>query len=221
MRTNVMYVGLDVHKNSIDVAIAEAGGEIRHYGNLTGELKDLEKADPQSFAVRDPSFTLPMRLDPAATRSTVFSMIKAIRALWLPRLFLPRRPGDRIKCDRRDAMSLARLLRAGELTAVRVPDPDDEAMRDLVRAREDAKSVERRAKQRTAAFLLRHGHRYPGKTTWGRSYWRWLRERAMPHPGPSRSSSRNTWPRCRKPRPGSSGSWPRSVNFCPNGAGNR
>ena len=95
---------------------------------------------------------------------------------------IPRRPGDRIKCDRRDAMSLARLLRAGELTAVRVRDPDDEAMQDLVRAREDAKSVERRAKQRTAAFLLRHGHRYPGKTTWGRSYWRWLRERAMPHP---------------------------------------
>jgi transposase len=77
-------------------------------------------------------------------------------------------------------LNLARLLRAGELTPVKVPEPDDEAMRDLVRAREDAKSVERRAKQRTAAFLLRHGQRYPGKTTWGRGYWRWLRQISMP-----------------------------------------
>ncbi len=64
-------------------------------------------------------------------------------------------------------MSLARLFRAGELTSVTVPDADDEAMRDLTRAREDAVSVERRAKQRTAALLPRHGRRYPGKTTWG------------------------------------------------------
>jgi transposase len=78
--------------------------------------------------------------------------------------------------------SLARLLRAGELTAVWVPDPEDEAMRDLVRAREDAKRVERRAKQRLAAFLLRHGRRYPGKTAWGRGYQRWLSELAMDHP---------------------------------------
>lgn len=95
---------------------------------------------------------------------------------------IPRRPGDRLKNDRRDALSLARLLRAGELTPVRVPDPDDEALRDLVRAREDAKSVARRAKQRTGAFLLRHGRRYPGQTAWGRGHWHWLSQQVMEHP---------------------------------------
>src|SRR4030042_3968952 len=68
------------------------------------------------------------------------------------------------------------------LTSVKVPDADDEAMRDLPRAREDAKSGERRAKQRTAAFLLRHGHRFSGRTTWGRGYWRWLLGLSLEHP---------------------------------------
>jgi transposase len=107
---------------------------------------------------------------------------KGYECLVVAPALIPRRPGDRLKNDRRDALTLARLLRAGELTPVRVPNADDEAMRDLLRAREDAKSVERRAKQRTAAFLLRHGHRFPGKSTWGRGYWRWLRQLAMPYP---------------------------------------
>jgi transposase len=95
---------------------------------------------------------------------------------------IPRRPGDRIKCDRRDALTQTRLFRAGELTAIRVPDVDDEAMRDLTRAREDAISVEPRAKQRTATFLLRHGRRYPGKTTWSKAHWSWLLQQVMEHP---------------------------------------
>jgi transposase len=95
---------------------------------------------------------------------------------------IPRRPGDRLKNDRRDALALARLFRAGELTPVKVPDADDEAMRDLTRAREDAVSVERRAKQRTAALLLRHGRIYPGKTAWSRGHWRWLVQQVMDHP---------------------------------------
>jgi transposase len=81
-----------------------------------------------------------------------------------------------------DPLALARLFRSGELTSVKVPDEDDEAMRDLTRAREDAICVERRAKQRTAAFLLRHGRRYPGKTTWGRGHWHWLGQQVMNHP---------------------------------------
>jgi transposase len=181
MNNNVLYVGLDVHKNSIDVAIAEAGGEIRHYGAIGGELKDLEKVIRKLHS-KGSELHFGYEAGPCGYQVYRFLKDKGYSCLVAAPSLIPRRPGDRIKCDRRDALSLARLLRAGELTAVRVPDPDDEAMRDLVRAREDAKSVERRAKQRTAAFLLRHGHRYPGKTTWGRGYWRWLRERAMPHP---------------------------------------
>lgn len=181
MRSNVMYVGLDVHKNSIDVAIAEAGGEVRPYGSIGGELKDLEKVI-RKLGSKGSELRFAYEAGPCGYQVYRYLKDKGYPCLVAAPSLIPRRPGDRIKCDRRDALSLARLLRAGELTAVRVPDPDDEAMRDLVRAREDAKNVERRAKQRTAAFLLRHGHRYPGKSTWGRGYWRWLRERAMPHP---------------------------------------
>lgn len=77
---------------------------------------------------------------------------------------------------------LARLHRAGELTAVYVPFAEDEAMRDLTRAREDAKAVEKKAKQRILAFLLRHGHRYSGKSSWSRAHFRWISILKMPHP---------------------------------------
>jgi transposase len=87
---------------------------------------------------------------------------------------IPRKPGDRVKTDRRDSLTLARLLRAGELTAVWVPDETQEALRDLTRAREDAKHFQRMAKQRLTAFLLRHGKRYSGKQNWTKAHFRWL-----------------------------------------------
>ena len=77
---------------------------------------------------------------------------------------------------------LARLHRAGELAAVYVPCVEDEAMRDLTRTREDAKAMERHEKQRILAFLLRHGHSYPGKSPWSRAHFRWISLLKMPHP---------------------------------------
>jgi transposase len=87
---------------------------------------------------------------------------------------IPKRSGDRIKTDRRDSLALARLHRAGELRAIYVPDDTDEAMRDLVRAREDAVVVATQAKYRLKAFLLRQGRRYPGRAGWTIPYRRWL-----------------------------------------------
>ena len=95
---------------------------------------------------------------------------------------IPRQSGNRINNDRRDAQMLARLHRAGELTNIYVPALEDEAMRDLTRAREDAKSVERKAKQRVLAFLLRYVHRYGGKTPWSKAHFRWMSTRRFPHP---------------------------------------
>ncbi len=89
---------------------------------------------------------------------------------------IPRKSGDRVKTDRRDANTLTRLHRAGELTPVWVPDKEQEAMRDLTRAREDMKAMEGHAKQRLGAFLLRHGKQYPGKSKWTQAYFRWLEE---------------------------------------------
>jgi transposase len=88
--------------------------------------------------------------------------------------FIPMRPGDRVKTDRRDCVNLARLLRAGELTPVWVPDSAHEAMRDLVRARVAAVETLRRARQQLLGFLLRHGRVYSGKKTWTGAHWRWL-----------------------------------------------
>jgi transposase len=95
---------------------------------------------------------------------------------------IPKKAGDRIKNDRRDSVTLARLSRAGELTAVWVPDKEQEAVRDLSRAREDMKAMERHARQRLGAFLLRHGKRYPGKKAWTQAHFRWMEELTFEHP---------------------------------------
>jgi transposase len=95
---------------------------------------------------------------------------------------IPRKPGDRVKTNRRDAVTLARLLRAGELTSVWVPDEGHEALRDLVRARAAAVETLRVHKQQVAAFLLKHGRHFPRKTPWGARYMRWLQEQKFAHP---------------------------------------
>src|SRR6059058_3671683 len=94
----------------------------------------------------------------------------------------PKRSGDRVKTDRRDARKLARLLRAGELTPVYIPDARDEAIRDLCRARSDAVDDRRRSRHRLKGFLLRHGYRYQGKSSWSAAHERYLGELVLPHP---------------------------------------
>ena len=95
---------------------------------------------------------------------------------------IPKRAGDRVKTDRRDAIKLARLHRAGELMPIYVPDPEDEAIRDLVRARTDARRAQTCARQQLKAFLLRNGIRYQGKISWTPAHMRWLSDLALPHP---------------------------------------
>ncbi len=100
---------------------------------------------------------------------------------------IPQRPGDRVKTNRRDALSLAKRLRAGELTAVWVPDPHHEAMRDLTRARGAAVRELRVKRQQVSALLLRLGQPYPGKTTWGKTHLAWLA--GWPQAGSPRAAS--------------------------------
>jgi transposase len=87
---------------------------------------------------------------------------------------IPKRAGDRVKTDRRDGLRLAELARAGELRAIWIPDPGDEAIRDLARAREDAVNARTQVRQQFKGFLLRHDVRYAGKTSWSKTYYRWL-----------------------------------------------
>jgi transposase len=116
-----------------------------------------------------------------------FGIARRLRQLGVPCLvaapsLIPKQPGAPFKTDQRDARSLARLLRAGELTAVYVPEPTDEAIRDLCRARTDAVDDQRRCRQRLKSFLLRHGYRYQGKANWSQPHLRYLRELVLPHP---------------------------------------
>jgi transposase len=183
MKEHTIFVGLDVHKDSIDVAIAEGGGnrEVRHCGTVGGDLAALDKAI-RRLRSRGAVLRVVYEAGPCGYEIYRHLTREGIDCVVVAPSLVPKRSGDRVKTDRRDALTLARLHRAGELTAVYVPRQEDEAMRDLVRAREDAKEAERTAKQRLGAFLLRHGIRYTGKKAWTRPHRRWLSGLSFAHP---------------------------------------
>lgn len=174
MAKSITYIGLDVHKDTIAVALAEAGlrGDVREYGkilNTPAALKGLiAKLAPARRELRfcyeagPCGYGIHRQLTEAGHDCAVVA----------PSL-IPRKSGERIKTDRRDANNLAKLHRAGELTAVWVPDQAHEAMRDLVRARQAAVRTQRQARQQLSGFLLRHGHHYH-RPAWTQSHRRWL-----------------------------------------------
>jgi len=155
--------------------------EVRHYGKIGGTMDALDKTvrklrsngSPLRFVYEAGpcGYELYRHLTEQGFVCKVVAPSKT-----------PRKSGDRIKNDRRDAETLARLERAGELTAIYVPHEEDEAMRDLTRAREDAVKALRTARQQLGAFLLRYGKRYPGKASWTPAHRRWLSDIALAHP---------------------------------------
>jgi transposase len=170
----IIFVGLDVHKDTISVALAEEGqrGDVREYGRIAntpaGLNKLLDKLEGTGRTLRfcyeagPCGYGIQRQVTAAGHECVVVA----------PSL-IPRKPGERIKTDRRDASNLARLHRAGELTAVWVPDPAHEALRDLVRARLAAVRALRQARQQLSGFLLRHGRHYH-RPAWTLMHRRWL-----------------------------------------------
>jgi transposase len=173
MKNFTTFIGMDVHKDTIAVAIGERYGTPRYYGEIANTSEAITKlikkvvpkgsraafcyeAGPCGYGVYRHITDMGHRCDVVA-----------------PSL-IPKKAGDRVKTDRRDAVKLTRLYRAGELTAVWVPDQQQEAMRDLTRIREDMKSMERHARQRLSGFLLRNKKIYMGNNKWTQAHFRWL-----------------------------------------------
>lgn len=173
---NEIYVGLDVHKATIAVAIVRGlGQQAQFYGQIPNT--------PQAISA------LVRKLSPAGEVMNfcyeagpcgyeVYHQLMGMgqHCVVVAPSLIPKKAGERIKTDRRDALNLAKLHASNDLTAVWVPDKGQEGMRDLSRAREDFKQIETKARQRLGAFLLRNGRLYEGKSKWTKAYWRWLEE---------------------------------------------
>src|SRR3954452_5475455 len=170
--SKLRFVGLDVHAETIAVAVAEAGGEVRSLGVIPNRLESVRKLVHKLGAMQD----LRACYEAGPTGYVLYWQLTQLGVaceVIAPSL-VPTKAGDRVKTDRRDAEKLARSYRAGELTAVWVPDADHEALRDLVRAREAAKKDQLKARHRLGKVLLRRRRRPGGGKAWTKQHLEWI-----------------------------------------------
>lgn len=179
-----VYVGLDVHKASVSVSVAEDGrnGAVRFLGPIPNTPVDIAKLAKR---LQKDASRLEFCYEAGCCGYVIYRQLVELGhgCMVVAPSLIPRKPGERIKTDRRDCQKLAVMHRSGDLTAVWVPDAVHEAMRDLVRARMDATMQSKRARQQLLGFLLRHGLVYPSnRNTWTKAHFRWLAEQKFDQP---------------------------------------
>ena len=177
-----LFIGLDVPNDSLAVSLAPGdSSEVRRYGIIGGTHDDVLQL-MKKLAAAHPGVALKFGYEAGPRGYPLGRFIRAHAAecIIVSPSRVPRAPGDRVKTDRRDADQLARLFRAGELTGIYVPEPQDEAIRDVIRARYQVAKQRHRARQQLKMFLLRQNIRYPGQTAWGPAHLRFLATVKLP-----------------------------------------
>ena len=175
------YIGLDVHRATIAVAIAEEEGSPSSYGTIANDPAAIRKVMRQ-LGGKDVELRVAYEAGPTGYALHRQLTKLGVNCVVVAPSLIPVRPGDKVKTDRRDALKLARLLRSGDLVPIWVPDQEHEALRNLVRSRADAKLDEVRAKHRLSKFLLRQGAQPPvGMRNWSERYFQWLRSLEFQH----------------------------------------
>ena len=169
------FVGLDVHRDTIAMAVSEGGPgpETQYLGEYRHDVPAIIK---RILALGEPG-TVQVAYEAGPTG---YGLYRSLQAVGIPCLIAapsktPQVQGDRVKTDRRDAMKLAHFLRSGSLVGVVPPDEEVEALRDVLRAREDAVFAQRRARQQLTSFLLRHDRKWSGKSGWSDKHLIWIR----------------------------------------------
>jgi len=182
MTERTRFVGLDAHARTIAVAVAEEAGAPDEYGVIPNDPSSVRRLVGR---LGGPGMRLVACYEAGPTGYALHRQLETlgVECMVVAPSLVPTRAGDRVKTDRRDALKLARLLRSGDLTAVWVPDEEHEALRDLVRARADAKADALRAKHRLSKLLLRRGIRPPhGVRAWTERHWAWLGQIRLEEP---------------------------------------
>jgi transposase len=182
-QSSTLYIGLDVHKESIAVAYVaqEHHAAVVSCGPIGTRPCDIDQLI-RNMQSKSKHLLFVYEAGPCGYWLYRYLTQKGHVCWVVAPSLIPKKPGDRVKTTRRDAIKLARLMRSGDLTPVYVPQVEDEAMRDLCRAREDTIRALQAAKFQLQAFLLRHAMRSTGRATWGPAHLRWLSEVVWPPP---------------------------------------